>query len=97
MIARPRGSRYALAHRDETVPLMADLAKVDRKAADWVYDRSVRQRPMNPYGIVSRENLRWMQEPNVGLGRQTRVLPFEEVATDEFQRKVVAAVGEYQW
>jgi ABC-type nitrate/sulfonate/bicarbonate transport system substrate-binding protein len=97
MIAHTRGLRYALAHRDETVALMADLAKVERKAVDWVYDWYVKHRLMNPNGNVSRENLKWMQELNVGLGRQTRVLPFEEVATDEFQKKVVAAVGEFKW
>ncbi len=97
MIAHARGSRYASAPKDETVALMADPAKVDRKAVDWVHGWYVQQRLMNPNGNVSRENPKWMQELNVGLGRRARVLPLEEMAADEFQKDVVAAVGEYQW
>jgi ABC-type nitrate/sulfonate/bicarbonate transport system substrate-binding protein len=97
MVAHAKGLRYALAHKDETVALMAEMAKVDRKTVEWVYDWYVKHRLMNPNGEISRENLRWMQELNVGLGRQTRVLPFEEVATEEFQKKTVAAVGEFKW
>ena len=97
MIAQARGLRDALAHKDETVALMADPGKVDRMAVDWVHGWYVQQRPMNPNGNVSRENPKWMQELNVGLGRQARVLPLEEMATDVFQKDVVAAVGEYHW
>ena len=97
MIAHARGLRYAIIHKDETVALMAELGKIDAKTAGWVYDWYVKHRLMNPNGNTSRENLRWMQELNVGLGRQTAVLPFEQVATDEFQKKVVAAVGEFRW
>lgn len=97
MIAHAKGIRHAVAHKDETVALMAELAKVDRKAVDWVYDWYVKNRLMNPSGDISRENLKWMQELNVGLGRQAKVMPFDQVATDEFQRKVVAAIGEHRW
>jgi ABC-type nitrate/sulfonate/bicarbonate transport system substrate-binding protein len=97
LIAHARGIRYALANREETVALMAEMVKVDRKAVDWVYDWYARNRVMNPNGDISRENLRWMQELNVRLGRQARVLPYEQVATDEFQKKVVAALGEFRW
>ena len=97
MVAHAKGLRYALAHKDETVALMAELAKVERSAVDWVYDWYVKNRLMNPNGTISRENLQWMQELNVGLGRQTKMLPLDQVATDEFQKKVVAAIGEYKW
>lgn len=97
MIAHARGLRYALANKDETVALMADLAKVDRKAVDWVYDWYVRNRLMNPNGDISRENLMWLQELSVGLGRQTKMLPFEQVATETFQKKVVTTLGEFKW
>jgi ABC-type nitrate/sulfonate/bicarbonate transport system substrate-binding protein len=97
MIAHAGGLRYALAHKEEMVALMADLGKLDRKTADWLYDYYVTHRLMNPNGNISRENLMWMQELNVGLGRQTKVLPFEAVATDEFQKKLVGAAGEFKW
>jgi NitT/TauT family transport system substrate-binding protein len=97
LIAHARGIRYAITHKEETVALMAELAKVDRKSVDWVFDWYVKKRLMNPNGNISHENLKWMQELNMGLGRQTRVLPYDQVATDEFQRKVIAAIGEYTW
>ena len=97
MIAHAKGLRYALAHKDETVALMADLGKLDRKTAEWVYDWYVTHRLLNPNGEISRENLRWMQELNVGLGRQSKLLPYEQVATDELQKKVNAALGEHKW
>ena len=97
MIAHAKGLRYALAHKDETVALMADLGKLDRKTAEWVYDWYVKHRLMNPNGDISRENLQWMQELNVGLGRQTKVMPYEQVATDAFQKKAAAALGDHRW
>ncbi len=97
MIAHAKGVRYALAHKDETVALMAELGKVERSAVDWVYDWYVKNRLMNPNGNISRENLQWMQELSVGLGRQTKVLPFDQVATDTFQKKVLEAIGEHKW
>jgi len=97
MIAHAKGLRCAIAHKDETVTLMAELGTVDKKAVDWVYDWYVKNRLMNPNGDISRENLQWMQELSVGLGRQTKVLPFDQVATDAFQKKVIAAIGESKW
>ncbi len=97
MTAHAKGLRYAITHKDETVALMAELGKVDRKTVDWVFDWYVNHRLMNLNGDISRENLKWMQELNVGLGRQTKVLPFEQVATDEFQKKVGGALGEHRW
>ena len=38
-----------------------------------------------------------MQELNVGLGRQSKLLPYEQVASDELQKKVPAALGEHKW
>ncbi len=97
MIAHAEGLRYAIAHKEEMEALMADLGKLDRKTADWLYDYYMKNRLLNPNGDISQEHLQWMQELNVRLGRQAHVMPFDRVATDEFQRKAIAAVGPFKW
>ena len=52
---------------------------------------------MQPNGYVSPTALNWMQELNVRLGRQSKVLPIEQVATWEFQKQIVAELGEMKW
>jgi len=46
---------------------------------------------------VSPAALNWLQDLNIRLGRQTKVLPMEQIATWEFQKQIVAELGEYKW
>jgi ABC-type nitrate/sulfonate/bicarbonate transport system substrate-binding protein len=97
LIAKAKGVRYCLEHRDETIGLMAKYTHQDRSEQAWVYDWFVSKKLMQPNGYVSPAALEWMQALNVRLGRQSRVLPITEVATWEFQERIVAELGEYTW
>ena len=96
-VAKAKGVRYTLENRDDTINIMAKVAKHDRAEEEWVYDWFVRRKLMQPNGYVSPAALNWMQELNVRLGRQTKVMPIEQIATWEFQKQIVAELGEYKW
>jgi ABC-type nitrate/sulfonate/bicarbonate transport system substrate-binding protein len=97
LLAKAKGVRYTLEHRDETIAIMAKVSKQEPSEVAWVYDWFVRKRLMQPNGYVSPAALNWMQELNVRLGRQSKVLPMEQVATWEFQKDIVKELGEYKW
>jgi ABC-type nitrate/sulfonate/bicarbonate transport system substrate-binding protein len=97
LLAKAKGIRYALEHRDETIAIMAKVSKQEPAEVAWVYDWFVRKKLMQPNGYVSPAALNWMQDLNVRLGRQSKVLPIEQVATWDFQKQLVAELGEYKW
>ncbi|HEY7678243.1 MAG TPA: ABC transporter substrate-binding protein [Candidatus Methylomirabilis sp.] len=97
LLAKAKGIRYTLEHRDDTIAIMAKVSKQEPSEVAWVYDWFVRKKLMQPNGYVSPAALTWMQELNVRLGRQSKVLPMEQVATWEFQKQIVAELGEYKW
>ncbi|MBI3079397.1 MAG: ABC transporter substrate-binding protein [Deltaproteobacteria bacterium] len=95
--AQAKGIRFAVEHKDETVALMAKLGKVEPKEVDWLYDWFVKNKTMQPNGYLRPEAIQWTQELNLKLKRQTRILPMEQVATWEFQQRLVAELGTYPW
>ena len=97
LLAKAKGIRYTLEHRDDTIAIMAKVSKQERSEVEWVYDWFVRKKLMQPNGYVSPAALNWMQDLNVRLGRQSKVLPIEQVATWEFQKQIIAELGEYKW
>lgn len=97
LLAKAKGIRYTLEHRDETIGIMARVSKQESSEVAWVYDWFVRRKLMQPNGYVSPAAINWMQELNVRLGRQSKVLPIEQVATWEFQKQIVAELGEMKW
>lgn len=97
LLAKAKGIRYTLEHRDETIAIMARVSKQEPSDVAWVYDWFVKRKLMQPNGYVSPAALNWMQELNVRLGRQTKVLPMEQIATWEFQKQIAAELGEYKW
>ncbi len=44
--------------------------------------------------VVKAESLIWMQGLNIKAGRQKAMLAIEKVATWEFQKKMLAEIGE---
>ncbi|MBI2372209.1 MAG: ABC transporter substrate-binding protein [Deltaproteobacteria bacterium] len=97
LTAHAKGIRYALAHRDETVALMAKLARRQHaQEVDWLYDFFVENQLLEPNLYVSPEAVNFLQQLNVKTKRQSRVLPLDQVATWEFQKKAVATLGEYR-
>ena len=97
LLAKAKGIRYTLEHRDETIGIMARVSKQESSEVAWVYDWFVRRKLMQPNGYVRPAAINWMQELNVRLGRQSKVLPIEQVATWEFQKQIVAELGEMKW
>jgi hypothetical protein len=61
---------------------------------EWIYDWFLANKQFNPNGDVGAASLKWMQELNVTLGSQKKVLPLDQVATFEFQKKMLAEIGE---
>ncbi len=96
LIAQARGTRYAMhhKHKDDMVRLMAKYGKREAKQVDWVYDWFLAHRQLNPNGDPKAASLAWMQELNVKLGRQKKALPMDQIATWEFQKKMLAEIGE---
>jgi len=97
LLAKARGIRYTLENRDDTITIMARVSKQERSEVEWVYDWFVRRKLMQPNGYVSPAALNWMQELNVRLGRQSKMLPMEQIATWDFQKQITAELGEYKW
>ncbi len=97
LVAKTKGVRYTLEHRDETIAVMAKVSKQEPSEVAWVYDWFVRKKLMQPNGYVSPDAINWMQELNVRLGRQSKVLPLDQVATWDFQKEIVKELGEYKW
>ncbi len=96
LIAQAKGIRYAMnpQHKDDIVRLMAKYGKREPKQVEWIYDWFVSNRQFNPNGDMMAASLNWMQELNVRLGRQKKTLPIDQVATWEFQKKMLAEIGE---
>jgi ABC-type nitrate/sulfonate/bicarbonate transport system substrate-binding protein len=96
LMAQAKGIRYAMnpRNKDEMVRLMAKYGKREPKQVEWIYDWFVANKQFNPNGDVKAASLNWMQELNVKLGRQKAALPIEKVATWDFQKKMLAEIGE---
>ena len=96
LIAQARGTRWAMdpRHKDEMVHFLAKYGKRDGKQVDWLYDWFLAHKQLNPNGNLDPTSLQWMQELNIKLGRQKKLLPMEQVATWDFQQKMLAEIGE---
>lgn len=94
--ALTRGIRYSMEHRDETIELGVKVVKRDRDDVARTYDWFAQNKALEPDFLFPLEGIRYMQELNVRLGTQARVLPPEEVATWEVQKRVIAALGSYK-
>ncbi len=94
--ALTRGIRYSMEHRDETIDLGVRTVKRDRDDVARTYDWFAQNKALEPNFYFPPEGIRFMQDLNVRLGTQTRVLPPDEVANWEVQKRVVAALGPYK-
>lgn len=93
--AHTRGIRYTLEHRDETIDLGVKVAKRDRDDVVRTYEWFIKNKALQPDFYFPPEGIKFMQELNVRLGTQSRVVPPEEAATWEVQKRVLAALGPY--
>jgi NitT/TauT family transport system substrate-binding protein len=91
--ALTRGIRYTIEHRDETINLGVKAATRDREEVVRTYDWFAQNKALEPNFLMPPEGIRYLQELNVRLGTQARVLAPEDVATWEVQKRVVASLG----
>jgi len=94
--ALTRGIRYSMEHRDETIDLGVKVAKRDRADVARTYDWFIQNKALQPDFYFPPEGIKFMQELNVKLGTQTRVVPPEDVATWEVQTRVLASLGPHR-
>lgn len=94
-IGLAHGVRYVYEHKDVALRLMAEYTRSTPEAMEWIYDWYLINDVLQPNFYLSPDSINFMQELNVLLGQQDRVLPIERVATWEFQEGVVKALGRY--
>ncbi len=90
------GIRYFIENKAETVKFAVETTKTSEEQAARNYDWYVQKKLFQPNAYVDPKNLTAFQELNQKLGFQKTVMPPEKVATWDFQKKVVAALGLYQ-
>lgn len=94
-----RGIRYTLANRDETIALTRKTIKADTSdpAPAFIYDTSVREKLLAPNLAVAEDQIAWMQDLNLKLGKQKAAVPMNRVVDLRFQQQVVAKLGPHKW
>jgi hypothetical protein len=85
-----------MEHREETIDLGVKVAKRERADVARTYDWFIQNKALEPDFYFPPEGIKFMQELNVKLGTQSRVLPPDDAATWEVQKRVVAALGPYK-
>ncbi len=96
LVAQARGIRWVMdpKNRTEVVALMAKYGKRKPEEVAWLYDWFLANRQFNPNGGVSAAGLHWMQELNLKAGRQKVVMPLDKVTAPDFQKRMLAEIGE---
>lgn len=96
LTASTRAFRYEIDHPQETVERASKWLGLEPGALEfaikWYSDNQI----FNPNLYVSPEAVMFTQQVNVDVGNQSKVLPVEQVATWEFQKRVIATIGEYK-
>ena len=96
MIATAQGQRYLREHKEDAVDLGNRLYGEKKSRIAWTYDWYIENNVQDPNGYASPKSIMFMQELNVKLGRLKKIMPIEKVATWEFQKGLIAAIGEYK-
>jgi NitT/TauT family transport system substrate-binding protein len=94
-----RGIRHAVQNRDETIALTRKTIKAEANdpAPAFIYDTFVRERLLAPNLAVSEDQIAWMQELNLRLGKQKAPVPINRVVDMRFQQQVIARLGPHKW
>jgi ABC-type nitrate/sulfonate/bicarbonate transport system substrate-binding protein len=99
MLAYSEGLRYAVTHPEETAKLAGKILNVspDDPQIKTALDVLIGQRLVAPDLAVTGDQVNFMQDINIMLGKQPSRLPLERVLDLRFQQKVVAELGPWQW
>lgn len=92
-----KSTRYGIEHGDEIVKFAVE--RYDKKPEDvqFGHDFDVANRIIAPDLDFTEQQVTYMQQLNVEAGDQAEILPFDKVATLEFQQRVIEKLGKYQW
>lgn len=94
-IGLAEGVRYSFEHVDTAINLMAEHAGSTPEEMEWIYTWFFENNVLQPNFYLPPSAIDFMQELNVTLGQQDRMMPMEQVAMWEFQQGVVNALGYY--
>ena len=94
-----RGIRHAVVSREETIALTRKTIKAEANdpAPAFIYDLFVRERLLAPNLAVAEEQIAWMQDLNLRLGKQKAAVPLNRVIDLRFQQQVLAKLGPHTW
>jgi NitT/TauT family transport system substrate-binding protein len=94
-----RGIRHAVVNREETIALTRKTIKAEANdpAPAFIYDLFVRERLLAPNLAVAEEQIAWMQDLNLRLGKQKAAVPLNRVVDLRFQQQVLARLGPHTW
>lgn len=98
MTASSKGLRYAVENPEETVELAKKILNTD----DDTNIRSsmgilIGQKLVAPDLAVTPEQVNFMQEINISLDKQQKLLPIDQVLDLSFQEKALAELGPWEW
>jgi NitT/TauT family transport system substrate-binding protein len=94
-----RGIRHAVQNREETIALTRKTIKAEANdpAPAFIYDLFVRERLLAPNLAVAEEQIAWMQDLNLRLGKHKVAVTPNRVIDLRFQQQVLAKLGAYTW
>lgn len=95
LVGYGKGIRYFIDNKSETLKFAVEATKTPEDQAARAYDYYVQKKLLQPNAYIDPKTLTAFQELNQKLGFQKTVMPPEKVATWDFQKKVVAALGPY--
>lgn len=98
MIESTRGLRFELDAKNKGAVVQAMLKNTgnSQQQAEFAWQWFTENKIGDANAYVSPDELQYMQELNVLIKNQEKVLPVERVATWDIQKQVIAALGEYK-
>jgi ABC-type nitrate/sulfonate/bicarbonate transport system substrate-binding protein len=96
-MAKTHRAFYDPANKDTWIAVGAKLQNREPDDLAFFYDWAREKRLFAANLEFTREQIQGVQELNLLLGSQDRVLPFDDVATYDLQRAVLERIGEYRY
>lgn len=89
-------TRLLLEKRDRAIDILAKVSGQERDQVAWTYDKYVELNLFDPNYRIDPAAITFMQELNVKLGNQEKVVPPSGAIDLSIQRKVIESLGEYR-
>jgi NitT/TauT family transport system substrate-binding protein len=88
--------RYGVENKEPWVDFTARKYERTRADAEWNWDYEVRNLIVDPNLDVDERAVEYMQALNVKVGSQSRILPFDQVASRQIQQRVIEQIGRWE-